>query len=399
MTSSAESNDALLRQAALACRAHVPLLPTGVDETRAAQQQLEACQRAASAKLRSSARRISPFLGPPSRQGYENAIATCRAESMVLGGDATPAASTARRARLPDARMRARAAFVAPIAAAALALVAAAPPAAPPRPDPHDRALAHQLSAKVAAFRAVVTKSGAGLQKSIDSCPAAKKDPSQAFALVFAAVPALFTEIVTEYKPQIVALRDTVGAMHPDAPVFGTWLTALGQSFDLLLEFDNHGKQVDICKAATVLARQAFDRRGHPARARHRPDADRAALHEQAPDEADEAGAADDGRSSSPRASRRRTRRSSPPPPRSARLRRRIEPMLPSGRTNGVRPTRSNERSSTMNTVSRRSFLKTAGVATGAAAITTSPALAAAIQPEPPRRRPAARSPTSRSSP
>ncbi len=34
-----------------------------------------------------------------------------------------------------------------------------------------------------------------------------------------------------------------------------------------------------------------------------------------------------------------------------------------------------------MNTVSRRSFLKTAGVATGAAAITASPAAAAAIQP------------------
>ncbi len=80
-----------------------------------------------------------------------------------------------------------------------------------------------------------------------------KKDPSQAFALVFAAVPALFTEIVTKYKPEIVALRETVGSMHPDAPVFGSWLTALGQSFDLLLEFDNHGKEVDICKAANVL--------------------------------------------------------------------------------------------------------------------------------------------------
>ncbi|HEX4518598.1 MAG TPA: twin-arginine translocation signal domain-containing protein [Gaiellaceae bacterium] len=34
-----------------------------------------------------------------------------------------------------------------------------------------------------------------------------------------------------------------------------------------------------------------------------------------------------------------------------------------------------------MNTVSRRSFLKTAGVATGAAAVTASPAAAAAMQP------------------
>jgi hypothetical protein len=35
-----------------------------------------------------------------------------------------------------------------------------------------------------------------------------------------------------------------------------------------------------------------------------------------------------------------------------------------------------------MNNVSRRSFLKTAGVATGAAAISASPAVAAAIQPD-----------------
>ncbi len=149
--------------------------------------------------------------------------------------------------------MRARAGLLCTIAVIALSLGVASASGARAKPDSNDRALARQLSARVAAFRAIATKSGAGLQKSIDSCTAAKKDPSQAFALVFAAVPALFTEIVTEYKPQIVALRDTVAAMHPDAPVFGTWLTALGQSFDLLLEFDNHGKQVDICKAATVL--------------------------------------------------------------------------------------------------------------------------------------------------
>jgi hypothetical protein len=34
-----------------------------------------------------------------------------------------------------------------------------------------------------------------------------------------------------------------------------------------------------------------------------------------------------------------------------------------------------------MNSVSRRSFLKTAGIATGAAAISASPAVAAAVQP------------------
>ena len=35
-----------------------------------------------------------------------------------------------------------------------------------------------------------------------------------------------------------------------------------------------------------------------------------------------------------------------------------------------------------MNTVSRRSFLKTAGLATGAAAVTASPSVAAALQPD-----------------
>ena len=90
MTSSAESNDALLRQAAIACRAHVPLLADGRrrDEGRSAAAQ--DCQNAASSKLRNSVQRISPLLGRPSRQGYENAVATCRAESMVLGSDATP---------------------------------------------------------------------------------------------------------------------------------------------------------------------------------------------------------------------------------------------------------------------------------------------------------------------
>jgi hypothetical protein len=90
LTSSAESNDALLRQAAVACKTHVPLLPKDVDQVKAAQQELESCQNAASRKLRSATRVVSPFLGPPSRQGYENAVATCRAESMVLSGGTTP---------------------------------------------------------------------------------------------------------------------------------------------------------------------------------------------------------------------------------------------------------------------------------------------------------------------
>jgi hypothetical protein len=86
MTSSAESNDALLRQAAIACKRHVPLLAKGVDETKAIQQELEDCMNAAQAKLRRVAVPIGPFAGRPSRQAYENASATCRAESMVASG-------------------------------------------------------------------------------------------------------------------------------------------------------------------------------------------------------------------------------------------------------------------------------------------------------------------------
>jgi hypothetical protein len=91
LTASAESNDALLRQAAVACKAHVPLLDKGLDPVTAAQKQLDACMQAASQKLRTGAVRIGPIFVPPSRQAFEDAQATCRAESMVSGGsDTTP---------------------------------------------------------------------------------------------------------------------------------------------------------------------------------------------------------------------------------------------------------------------------------------------------------------------
>jgi hypothetical protein len=88
MTSSAESNDALLRQAAIACKSHVPPLARGVDEAKAVQQELDDCMRAAQSKLRRTVVPIGPFAGPPSRRAYENASATCRAESMVASGGA-----------------------------------------------------------------------------------------------------------------------------------------------------------------------------------------------------------------------------------------------------------------------------------------------------------------------
>jgi hypothetical protein len=57
----------------------------------------------------------------------------------------------------------------------------------------------------------------------------------------------------------------------------------------------------------------------------------------------------------------------------------------PAPRTNERRqpPFRGQERSFRMNTVSRRSFLKTAGLATGAAALAASPSAGAAMQPNP----------------
>ena len=122
MTSSAESNDALLRQAAIACRAHVPLLPTGVDETRAAQQQLENCQKAAASKLRNSAPEDQPVprasLPPGLRECGRNL--PCRVdghrERRYPGRG-----QTARQARLPDLAMRRRAALFCTVAVLALA--------------------------------------------------------------------------------------------------------------------------------------------------------------------------------------------------------------------------------------------------------------------------------------
>ena len=74
------------------------------------------------------------------------------------------------------------------------------------------------------------------------------------------------TEIVNDYGPQIRDLRATVVAMHPHSPLFRRWLTAEAQTFSLLLQFDNHGKKVDLCQAADGAARQAQHRCGRLSR-------------------------------------------------------------------------------------------------------------------------------------
>ncbi len=141
------------------------------------------------------------------------------------------------------------------VCAAVAALAASAAAATAPRPDGHDRALALSLDAKVKTFREIAKQTGQSdrLQSSLDRCPLLKKDPSQAFAAFFALVPALLAELVNEYGPQLRDIHETLLAMHPHSAVFRRWTTAEGQSIALMLKFDNHGKKVDLCQAATLL--------------------------------------------------------------------------------------------------------------------------------------------------
>ena len=126
--------------------------------------------------------------------------------------------------------------------------------ATPPKPDAHDKALSVALDAKVQTFRAIAKKLNASSKaESLNDCPLFKKDSGQAFAALFALVPALFVQLVNDFRPQLHELRDTVDGMHPDSPLFREWTTAQGKSFALILSFDNHGKKVDFCQAATVM--------------------------------------------------------------------------------------------------------------------------------------------------
>lgn len=140
------------------------------------------------------------------------------------------------------------------VAAAALAAAATAG-AATPRPDAHDRALVSQLGGKVATFQAVATQTNGGneLKTALAKCPLLKKDPAQAFAAVFALLPALLIDVVNQYRPQLTDVRDTLARMHPNSPLFRQWLAAEVQVLGLTLEFDNHGKKIDLCRAATVM--------------------------------------------------------------------------------------------------------------------------------------------------
>jgi hypothetical protein len=142
------------------------------------------------------------------------------------------------------------------VLAFALAVIAMPPAgAAAAKPDAHDRAVARELDAKVKTFKEVATKTGGSkeLQRALDSCPLLKKDPGQAFAALFALLPVLLIELVNDYGPQLRAVRSTVRSLHPHSSLFRKWLAAEGKSFDLILRFDNHGKKIDVCEAATVM--------------------------------------------------------------------------------------------------------------------------------------------------
>jgi hypothetical protein len=142
-------------------------------------------------------------------------------------------------------------------AAIVLALAAATTVgAAAAKPDAHDRALAAELNAKVTTFGAIVGQTGENslIKGELKNCaPFKTKDPAKAFAAAFALLPALMVRLVDDYKPQITDLVHTVEAMHPDSPLFRKWAAALGKSYSLVLEFDNHGGKIDLCHATTVI--------------------------------------------------------------------------------------------------------------------------------------------------
>jgi hypothetical protein len=86
---SAETNDAMLRPAALACRSYVPPLGKARDPVAAAQKEYQACAQAAESKLRSSRSSVvgiggiaSPGNISSARAAFQKAAAVCRAESF-----------------------------------------------------------------------------------------------------------------------------------------------------------------------------------------------------------------------------------------------------------------------------------------------------------------------------
>jgi hypothetical protein len=152
------------------------------------------------------------------------------------------------------------------VALVSVGLVAAsAAAAATPPPDAHDRAIAGQLAAKVVELQKVTTTSHTDedrVTKALKGCKGLGKTPAQSFGVVLAMLPVLLIDVVNQIRPQLLELRTTIAAWHPHAKLFQQWLDAERASFDQILSFDNHGKQIDVCAAVKVmLAKNPSDAR------------------------------------------------------------------------------------------------------------------------------------------
>jgi hypothetical protein len=131
--------------------------------------------------------------------------------------------------------------------------------AAAVRPDAHDRALVKRLSARVTAFRSIAATTN-GSSDVLSRCTAFKGDPAKAFAASIAILPAVLIDVVNRFKPELQGMRTQLEAMHADSPLFESWLTAAGGTFDVILRFDNHGKTIDYCKVAQVMLSKTSSR-------------------------------------------------------------------------------------------------------------------------------------------
>ena len=99
LTPSAETNDAMLRPAALACKTYVPLIASSRNPVAATQKALDQCLQDAQSKLRGSAGSLGGIGGVASaavaqanarsaRASFQKASAVCRAQSFdEPGGD------------------------------------------------------------------------------------------------------------------------------------------------------------------------------------------------------------------------------------------------------------------------------------------------------------------------
>ena len=142
------------------------------------------------------------------------------------------------------------------VSVAAALIAASVAAAATPKPDPHDRALAQLLAAKVTSLQKVASASSGGdakITNELKGCKGLGKTPADGFAVVFAMLPVLLIDVVNQIRPLLLDVRDTLGAMHPHATLFRRWLAAERAGVDQILAFDNHGKKIDYCAAAKVM--------------------------------------------------------------------------------------------------------------------------------------------------